>query len=138
MTGIGLWAYCDSYGNGSWNPYAAVSPPYSPVYFGPGTVHDGKHFEAVREGVQDYEHLALLRDRIAELKQARRKDTKVADAEKLLAEGARQVLSVYARQTERGQPVDTSPADRVAAQVLGMLEDLRESSEERSSRRDLR
>ena len=129
MTGIGFWAYCDSYGNGSWNPYAAVSPPYSPVYFGPGTVHDGKRFEAVREGVQDYERLALLRDRISYLKQTGRNDIKIAAAEELLAGSAHRVLSAYERQTAAGLSIDTLPADKMAADVLSMLEDLQHAND---------
>lgn len=53
--GMGFWAYGDTAGAEAWNEYVARRPIYSPVYIGEDFVVTGKHWEAVREGAQDYE-----------------------------------------------------------------------------------
>ena len=139
MTCTGYWAYCDAGGGGrgSWNPYlpTAVSH-YSPVYIGSGTIHDGKHWEAVREGVQDYEYLAILRDRLAEAKRQGRADAVVTRGEKILLDapgrvlrGDSQAMGVW------WTPKDRTGADREIAAVLAVLESLNGSPAEPAKER---
>jgi len=61
--GSGFWAYGDASGAGtSWNEMRVGRAGFTPVYLDETTVTDGKHFEAVREGLEDYELLRMLRD----------------------------------------------------------------------------
>lgn len=60
-TGQGFWSYNDTGGADSWNPYTPVGQTsYTPVYLSPDNVHSSKHWEALREGIEDYGYLTLL------------------------------------------------------------------------------
>jgi hypothetical protein len=64
--GIGFWAFGDTGGAvSSWNDYTTQRPSFTPVFISPDGVTDGIHWQAVREGVEDYEYLAMLRDAAA-------------------------------------------------------------------------
>jgi len=135
MTGTGFWGYCDvglaswSRGEGSWNRYVTgVTRHYSPVFLGRRTVHDTKHWEAFREGLQDYECLALLRDRIEELKTQGRFDAEAEQAERVLLEVPRTIEdatddSIWGRWSK---PKDRTLADGAMTQILTILEALSE------------
>lgn len=58
----GFWAYGDNGGLAdSWNPYTAIGySNYTPVYLSPGGVSGSKHWEALREGIEDYQYLHML------------------------------------------------------------------------------
>jgi hypothetical protein len=64
-TGEGFWSFGDT-GKAptSWNGYSNTGVVYAPVYFGETTVNNSIHWDAVREGVEDFEELAMLRDAI--------------------------------------------------------------------------
>ena len=63
-TGIGFWAYADTGPSGSaWNDFDGTRPDFSVVYETPGGILSSKRWEAWREGAEDYELLALARDR---------------------------------------------------------------------------
>lgn len=63
-TGIGFWAYADTGRSGSaWNDFDGTRPDFSVVYETPGGILSSKRWEAWREGAEDYELLALARDR---------------------------------------------------------------------------
>ena len=64
-TGEGFWAFADTGGVAtSWNEYAAHYSTYAPVFVDKNTVYSSLHWEAVREGIEDYEELAMLQDAI--------------------------------------------------------------------------
>ncbi|HQC53848.1 MAG TPA: hypothetical protein PLE92_11980, partial [Lentisphaeria bacterium] len=87
------WALGCAGGQGdSWNAYTQPGTEYSPYFVSQTTVMDGKHSEAVREGVQDYEYLVMLQDRIAQLKKAGKGGAAIAKAERLLAEAPGRAL----------------------------------------------
>jgi hypothetical protein len=68
MTGTGFWAYGDAAGSGNaWNELRAPRTSYTPVYLDQAGVTDGKHWEAVREGVEDFEYLTMLRAKADDL-----------------------------------------------------------------------
>ena len=126
MTGTGFWAYGDA-GGGSWNRHAVGTlPHYSPIFLGPGTVHDTKHWEAFREGLEDYERLALLRDRVRDLKAQGRFTPKAAQAEQVLAQTAGRVLpnSGDWSMLNWWNRKDRTLADREVAEILVLLESL--------------
>jgi hypothetical protein len=61
-TGSGFWSYFDSGGESAWNPYHINHASFTPVYLDSIGITGGKHWEAAREGVQDYEYLRMLSD----------------------------------------------------------------------------
>ena len=88
---------------------------------------ESKQYEGIREGVQDYEYLCMLRDRIAELKKAGKN---VATAEKFLAAAPERGLveikpadATWARpfSINRNDNKDRSVVDKVRIEVLQML-----------------
>ena len=85
-TGTAFWAYGDVGGSpsGSWNQFAASSVIYSPVYIDASSVADGKHWLAIIEGIEDYEYLRMLRDRVEELEAAGRGGEALKRARKTL------------------------------------------------------
>lgn len=63
-SGESLWAFGDTGGAPtSWNEYATYMT-YAPAFIDKDTVYDSIHWDAAREGVEDYEELAMLRDAI--------------------------------------------------------------------------
>ena len=135
MTGTGFWAYCDvgltSYtrGNGSWNRYVVGSTRhYGPVFLGARTIHDTKHWEAFREGLQDYEVLAMLRDRLNELKAQGRLDIEVEQAERILLEVPHRVeRAIGCGLTPNWwQARDRTLADQEMTRILAALEAISE------------
>ena len=119
--GMGFWAYADNGWSYIWNEHTARRTIYSPVYIGEDFVVTGKHWEAVREGVEDYEYLRMLRDaarRTSDPDLARR-------AEKLLREAIRAVAGDFDPSLIRwSSPKDRTAADRMRAKILEMLERL--------------
>lgn len=65
-TGQGFWAFGDTGSATSWNEYSSASGRinYAPAFLGKDTVYDSVHWDAVREGVEDYEELAMVQDAI--------------------------------------------------------------------------
>ena len=122
-TGEGFWAFGDSNGASSWNEYLAVRGAYTPLFLDETSVTRGKHMEAVRAGVQDYETLRMLRDRIAELARTRPSDPRLAPARKLLASAADRVTAGMTNPALINWPKDKdrSIADKVRIEVLEML-----------------
>ncbi|MBN2311232.1 MAG: hypothetical protein JXR94_19800 [Candidatus Hydrogenedentes bacterium] len=55
-----FWAFGDNGGGSSWNEYAAPGTDYCPMFLDDTSVTAGKHMEACREGIEDYEYLAML------------------------------------------------------------------------------
>ena len=77
----------------SWHPFRQPGTEYSPFMVSPDKgPMDAKQSEGIREGVQDYEYLCMLRDRIAELKKNGGNAKKIAAAEKLLKEAPLRAL----------------------------------------------
>jgi hypothetical protein len=55
-----FWAFADAAGGSSWNEYPQPRASYTPLFIDADTVVAGKHLEAMREGVEDYEYLVML------------------------------------------------------------------------------
>ncbi|MFW6163961.1 MAG: hypothetical protein ACODAJ_14425, partial [Planctomycetota bacterium] len=119
----GFWAFGDTGGVSCWNEYLATgNGPYCPLYLDDTTVTAAKYMEAIREGVQDYEYLVLLRDRIAAVEKTRPDHPKLAAAKALLAAAPARVLEAEnAAEYRWDAPKDRSVADRVRIQILEML-----------------
>jgi hypothetical protein len=117
-----FWAFGDTGGGYSWNEYLSASDSYTPLFVGPDSVTAGRHMEAVRESVQDYEYMVMLRDAIA----ANRSHPRVAEAKALLAAAPRRVLDAEnADDIQWRNDKDRGIADAVRIEIGAMLEVLR-------------
>jgi hypothetical protein len=79
----------------------------------------------VREGIEDYEYLVMLRDRLAELRQAGLESPQIEAAEQLLREAPQRVVPSYSPGDMAWKtPKDRSVADQVRVEILRTLETL--------------
>jgi len=60
-----FWAFGDTGGGNPWNPYATPGTNYAPMFLSPDSVTPGKHMEALRESVEDFEYFVMLKDAVA-------------------------------------------------------------------------
>lgn len=120
-----FWAFGDGGGASSSNEYLARAGPYTPLFLDETSVTPGKHMEAIRESVEDYETFVILRRAAEEAKAAGRADAAVARAQEILARGPREVLEAEGASRLRWHdPKDRSIADRVRIRALEALEAL--------------
>ena len=123
VTGEGFWSFFDAGGGQScWNEYAAPGNCYTPVFLDPSGITDGIHWEAVREGIEDYEYLAMLRDAAERSQDA----TLKAEALDLLREAPGAVIGTYSETYLWDIPADRSAADTFRLKALRLLERLGE------------
>ena len=119
--GMGFWAFGDSAGAvSSWNEYTAKGCPFTPVFLEPNGVTDGIHWQAMREGVEDYEYFAMLRDAAARAADAGLK----AQATALLAEAPEKVVGPWQPDVTWSRGFDHALADVYRLRVLALLERL--------------
>ena len=57
---IYMWSFSDTGGASSWNEYLAHKSSYAPLFIDRKSITAGKHLEAAREGIQDYEYFVML------------------------------------------------------------------------------
>ncbi|MDD4103035.1 MAG: hypothetical protein PHU80_10460, partial [Kiritimatiellae bacterium] len=119
------WAFGCGGGIGdSWRAYAQAHREYSPYFVGPDSVMEGKHSEALREGVQDHETLCMLLDRVTRARAAGLDAPWVRKAEALLSEGvARAVAAVTPENMFWRVDKDREAMDLVRGQALDLLEE---------------
>jgi hypothetical protein len=121
--GSAFWAFGDSNGASSWNEYIARIGASTPLFLDAESVTAGKHMEAIREGVQDYEYLVMLRDRIAELDKRHVQNGALVAAKQLLKEGVDRVTGIMtsSKLVRWSEAKDRTVADQVRLQVLEAL-----------------
>ncbi len=120
--GIGFWAFGDTGGaKSSWNEYAASGTAYAPAFLGVADATDSVHWQAVREGIEDYEYLAMLRDAAARAEDPRLKTR----AEALLAEASAAVIGRYRPEYDWSRGTGHDAPDRYRLRVLSLLEQMR-------------
>lgn len=117
--GQGFWAYADAGGGNPWCEYLSGGTTYCPAYVAPDGITTSKHWEAVREGIEDYEYLHMLKRRIDELTKAGKSSPALDNARTLLAEGPKRV-AVY-EPLNWFQERDRSLADQVRLEILDAL-----------------
>ncbi|MCK5805403.1 MAG: hypothetical protein KAI66_21410, partial [Lentisphaeria bacterium] len=135
MGGVGsfFWAFGSTGGGHSWNDYVPKNAAYTPLFLGPDSATPGKHMEAIRESVGDFEYLAMLRETVAKLEKRQPRHKLLPRARVLLAGAADRVLtapgatiSEYHVSAMRWQiPRDRSQADAVRIEIGELLEKLR-------------
>jgi hypothetical protein len=122
LSGSHFWAFGDSGGGFSWNEYLNPRIACTPLYLAADAATTAKTMEALREGLQDYELLLLLRKELARpsgLTEAQR-----TQAQQVLEEGVRAVLVVDDKDHWAwSTPKDRSTADRVRERILGLLQE---------------
>lgn len=89
--GTAFWSFSDTGGENPWNAYEMLGANYNyaPMFLAPDSVTPGKHMEAMRESVEDYEYFVMLEDAIAH---AKVENPNLSKAKYLLKSGARRVL----------------------------------------------
>jgi len=85
LTGIGFWSYCTSRADPWFVPEATRD--YLLIYQGDDIVVS-KRWEAVRDGIEDYDMLCVLREAVTQAKNDNRAPEAVKHAEALLGERA--------------------------------------------------
>ncbi|MDD4016403.1 MAG: hypothetical protein PHV28_00530 [Kiritimatiellae bacterium] len=129
-----FWAFGCGGGIGdSWRAHLQTHNEYSPYFVGPDSVMEGKHSEAIRESVQDYEYLRMLRDKVARVKATGQDTPWLARAEALLTEGVAEAVKAVTSsnmfwKTEKNR----SAMDTVRVQILDALD--AEETEKRGER----
>lgn len=88
LTGIGFWSYCTSSADPWFKP--TNTQDYLMVYQGESVVAS-KRWEAVRDGIEDYSMLTVLREALAKAKAAGVSADAVTKAEALLGERAQAI-----------------------------------------------
>lgn len=124
--GVGFWSYSSAGGTSPWNEYLALGKTsYTPVYFDNNSIVDGKHWEAVREGIEDYEYMKILSDTIKKLDAQGYTGEILNEAKILLSEAPERVCGIYETRSIRwwiSQEKDFADLERI--KVLNMIEEL--------------
>lgn len=121
-SGIGIWSFGDTGGApSSWNEYVQPRASFAPEFLGVDDATDSVQMQAIREGIEDYEYLAMLRDAA----RATSDEKLRGKAEALLAEAAAAVgTGVGIPEKDRNIPADHAAADKYRLRVLALLEEL--------------
>ncbi|NUM55875.1 MAG: hypothetical protein HUU46_19725 [Candidatus Hydrogenedentes bacterium] len=119
-----FWAFGDTGGGSAWNEYAAKGTCYTPLFLDAASVTTGKHIEAMREGVEDYEYLAILDEAVTAAKDKTTDPAIVERAQTLLRETpARITDACFANKGfEWKAPMDRGEADRARIEILEILQ----------------
>jgi hypothetical protein len=123
-TGMGFWSFADlGSAKSSWNEYLAAWHSYVPAFLGEDDATDSVQWQAVREGVQDYEYFSLLRDAAQRTKN---KNLRV-QAQTLLASMTLPPLPTEFKEGTAvaynwNQPEDPQTSDVFRLKVLSLLE----------------
>ncbi|MFA7173883.1 MAG: hypothetical protein WC340_10805 [Kiritimatiellia bacterium] len=122
--GTFFWAFGCGGGIGdSWQAYAQAHMDYSPYFVGPDSVMEGKHSEAVREGVQDYEYLLMLRNKATKIRRSNGDAAWLKRVESLLTDGVAEALEAVTSPNMFWEiEKDRSVMDTVRIRVLDALE----------------
>lgn len=66
--GSGFWGFADTDADNDWNPYPLAQTghlqTYSPIFIWPTGAATTKHWEAYREGLEDYQYLTMLTNKM--------------------------------------------------------------------------
>ncbi len=123
--GQGFWAFCDT-GNApsSFNEYAAGGVNFAPAFLDKDTAYSSLHWDAVREGMEDFEELAMLRDAINSSKNPAVK----AQAQQVLDRAVQTITATWKDDVDlynwSAQKYDPKLADGQLKNVRTMLEKL--------------
>lgn len=119
--GIGFWAFGHSPGRAcdSWHAYSQTGLEFSPYFVSDGGAVPTKQSEGIREGVEDYEYLSMLADRIRAEKAAGRD---IAALKALVKDGVENVLATACKAKVWSAANDRTAMDAFRLRLLKALE----------------
>ena len=121
-TAIYMWSLGDTAGASSWNEYLAFKSTYAPLFLDEDSITAGKHLEAVREGVEDYEYFAMLDRAIQEASAQGMPGPGLEEARQLLESLPASVTAAAGQRTDwLSENVDRTLADEARIRVLAQL-----------------
>ena len=134
-----MWSLTDTGGaTSSWNEYLANKSAYAPIFLDATSVTAGKHLEAAREGVQDYEYFVMLDRAVRAATAAAKSGPEIEEARRLLDTLPLSVLTAGGHETLHDGPlgghhwlndkIDRTLADEGRIQVLAALAALAEQA----------
>jgi hypothetical protein len=128
-----FWSYGDQRCKNPWNEYDAYGgESFALVYITPHDITPTKHWEALREGIEDYEYLAILHDKIESLKEKGVKNPLVEQAARVLNSTLYQIVTRVNKVTKNKSDIfwmEPSPcmyAENARLKILDMLIKLNE------------
>jgi len=127
MTGSAFWSYGSTGAATNWNEYDSVGKVnYSPAYIDPVSITTGRHWEAVREGLEDYQYLRMLQIKIDQLEALGTNPALVTEARNFLASQPQDVLDGVGRSYGIWTATKTSHAlpDQIRLQALDLMEQM--------------
>jgi hypothetical protein len=117
-----FWAWGDNAGVSSWNEYLAPRTAYTPFFIDATSITAGKHMEAVREGIEDYEYLLMLKQALASAEKEKRHHETVRQVRDLLTEIPGRVLNPATLDAFWWRdPLDRTVADKARLDILNAL-----------------
>lgn len=120
-TGMGFWAFGDTGGGtSSWNEYAGTRTAFAPAFIGVADVTDGIHWQAVREGIEDYEYLCMLKEAASRVEKRELR----AEAERLLQSALDGAIGEYRPDWAWVSGIDREQPDIDRLRLLDLLERL--------------
>jgi len=124
-TMMSTWDYWNTRARSAWNEIGLEEPSYGLVYTTDNSITGGKHFEAIREGIEDYEYLAMLKDKTEEAKKTGKKPETVEKAETFLRNVPKQVADQYDRSKRLWNvEKDRAAADAARHRILELMKEL--------------
>ena len=128
-TGGSFWAYHPPEHASSWNEYALGGRKnFTPLFIDGTSVTSSKQYEAMREGVMDWQYMQMLGDRVAELEKAGRTGPRLDAARELLDDLPKTLLQRvtdrYSRLYYYEWGTQCTMAEAARLQVLEALEGL--------------
>jgi len=122
--GMSTWTYWN-YPLSAWNEVKQETQSYGLVYTTDNSITGGKHFEAIRESIEDYEYLAMLKDKMEEAKKNGKNPAAVEKAETFFRDVPKQVAGQYDRAKRFwNADKDRSAADTARNQILQLMKEL--------------
>jgi len=124
---MSTWDYWN-YPKSAWNELKATGIGYGLVYTTGNSITGGKHWEAIREGIEDYEYLAMLKDTMEEAKKNGKNPAAVEKAETFFRDVPKQVADQYDHAKESwNAEKDRTMADTAREQILRLLKELEDA-----------
>jgi hypothetical protein len=123
--GQGFWSFADT-GNtaSSFNEYAAGGINFAPAFLDQTSAYNSVHWDAVREGMEDYEELAMLQDAI----NASKNETLKTQAQQVLNDAVQTIVGTWKDEKDlyswSAKKYDPALGDEQLAKVRSMLEKL--------------
>jgi hypothetical protein len=123
--GQGFWSFADT-GNtaSSFNEYAAGGVNFAPAFLDQTSAYNSVHWDAVREGMEDYEELAMLQDAI----NASKNETLKTQAQQVLNAAVQTIVGTWKDEKDlyswSAKKYDPTLGDAELMKVRAMLEKL--------------